>query len=158
MSRSTSLKEHLQSCWQSTAVHVLRHPLVLLGLMVVLATPPLILGTIWVLQSNAPAPADLFMQSVVKRDGALGWHQLCPSVQAQLPLATLTRQVEEQRISESGQGLTLTVDYVGSHPRPQGGEIRLYVVTAHRPHGWVGLRMYIVYTQTSGCVEDVANH
>jgi hypothetical protein len=157
MSRNTSL-EHWQSCWQSTVVHVLRHPIVPLGLVVVLATPPLILGTIWVLQSNAPAPADLFMQSVVKRDGALGWHQLCPSVQAQLPLATLTRQVEEQRISESGQDLTLTVDYVGSHPRPQGGEIRLYVVTAHRPHGWVGLRMYIVYTQTSGCVEDVENH
>src|SRR5258708_19813583 len=32
------------------------------------------------------------------------------------------------------------------------------VVRARRPHGWVGLRMYIVYTQTSGCVEDVENH
>ncbi len=158
MSRNTSLEEHLQSCWQSTVVHVLRHPIVPLGLVVVLATPPLILGTIWVIQSNAPAPADLFMQSVVKRDGALGWHQLCPSVQAQLPLATLTRQVEEQRISESGQSLTLTVDSIGSHPRPQGGEIPVHVVTARRPHGWVGLRMYIVYTQTSGCVEDVENH
>jgi hypothetical protein len=157
MSQNTSL-EHVQSCWQSTFVHVLRHPIVLLGLMAVLATPPLILGTMWVLQSNTPAPADLFMQSVVKRDGALGWHQLCPSVQAQLPLATLTRQVEEQRISEFRQSLTLTVDYVGSHPRPQGGEIRLYVVTAHRPHGWVGLRMHTVYTQASGCVEDVENH
>jgi hypothetical protein len=157
MSRNTSL-EHLQSCWQSTVVHVLRHPIVPLGLVVVLATPTLILGTIWVIQSNAPAPADLFMQSVAKRDGSLGWHQLCPSVQSQLPLATLTSQVEEQRISESRQGLTLTVDYVGSHARPQGGEIRLYVVTARRPHGWVGLRMYIVYMQASGYVEDVENH
>src|SRR5260370_34949883 len=102
MSRNTSL-EHLQSCWQSTVVHVLRHPIVPLGLVVVLATPPLIMGTIWVIQSNAPAPADLFMQSVVKRDGALGWHQLCPSEQAQLPLATLPRRVEEQRTSERGQ-------------------------------------------------------
>ncbi len=158
MSQNTSLEDHWQSCWQSTLVRVLRHPLVLLGLLVVLATPPLMLGTLWVLQSNAPAPADLFMQSVVKRDGALGWHQLCPSLQAQLPLATLTRQVEEQRISESRQSLTLTVNAIGSHPRPQGGEIRLYVVTAHRPHGWVGLRMHIVYTRASGCVEDVENH
>ena len=157
MSQNTSL-DRSRSCWQSTIVHVLRHPIVRLGLVVVLATPTLILGTMWVIQSNTPSPADLFMQSVVKRDGSLGWHQLCPSVQAQLPLATLTSQVEEQRISESRQGLKLTVDYVGSHPRPQGGEIRLYVVTAHRPHGWVGLRMYIVYTQASGCVEDVENH
>jgi hypothetical protein len=157
MSRNTSL-EHLQSYWQSTVVHVLRHPIVRLGLVVVLATPTLILGTIWVIQSNAPAPANLFMQSVVKRDGALGWHQLCPSVQAQLPLSVLANQVEQQRIAESRQGLTLTVDYVGNHPRPQGGQIRLYVVTARRPHGWVGLRMYIVYTQASGCVEDVENH
>jgi hypothetical protein len=44
------------------------------------------------------------------------------------------------------------------HARPQGGEIRLYVVTACRPHGWVGLRMYIVYMQASGCVEDGENH
>src|SRR5579859_7590359 len=133
MSRNTSL-EHLQSCWQSTVVHVLRHPIVRLGLVVVLATPTLILATIWVIQSNAPAPADLFMQSVVKRDGALGWHQLCPSVQAQLPLATLTSQVEQQRIAESRQSLTLTVDSIGSHPRPQGGQTHLYVVTARRPH------------------------
>jgi hypothetical protein len=62
MSRNTSL-EHLQSCWQSKVVHVLRHPIVPLGLVVVLATPTLILGTIWVIQSNAPAPADLCKQT-----------------------------------------------------------------------------------------------
>src|SRR6266852_8128864 len=156
MSRNTSL-EHWQSCWQSTVVHVLRHPIVPLGLVVVLATPPLILGTIWVIQSNAPAPADLFMQSVVKRDGALGWHQLCPALQAQEPLSVLTGQVEEQRIAESGQGLTLTVDYVGANSRLHGGQIRLYVVTARRSHGWAEQRTYIVYTQASGCVEDVKN-
>src|SRR6266849_9213708 len=157
MSQYTSL-ERSQNYWQSTILHILRYPIAWLGLVVVLASPTLILATNWTVQSNAPAPADLFMQSVVKRDGALGWHQLCPSVRAQLPLATLTRQVEEQRISESRQSLTLTVDSIGSHPRPQGGEIPVHVVTARRPHGWVGLRMYIVYTQTSGCVEDVENH
>lgn len=157
MSQYTSL-ERSRTCWQSTIVHVLHRPIVRLGLVVMLATPILILGINWVVQSYAPSPADLFMQSVIKRDGALGWYQLCPSVQAQLPLLVLARQVEQQRVAESRQGLTLTVDYVGSHPRPQGGQIRLYVVTARRPHGWVGLRMYIVYTQASGCVEDVENY
>ena len=32
--------------------------------------------------ANTPTPADLFMQSVVKRDAAMGWHRLCSSVQA----------------------------------------------------------------------------
>ena len=154
MSQYTSL-ERSRSCWQSTIVHVLHRPIVRLGLVVILATPILILGINWVVQSYAPSPADLFMQSVIKRDGALGWYQLCPSVQAQLPLSMLARQVEQQRVAESRQGLTLTVDYVGSHPRPQGGQIRLYVVTARRPHGWIEQRTYIVYTQASGCVEDV---
>jgi len=33
----------------------------------------------------------------------------------------------------------------------------VYVMTAHLPNGWVGQRTYIVYTQASGCVEDVKN-
>ncbi len=157
MPQYTSL-ERSRSCWQSTIVHVLHRPIVRLGLVVMLAIPILILGTTWAVQSYAPFPADLFMQSVVKRDGALGWHQLCPSVQAQLPLSVLANQVKQQHIAESRRGLTLTVDYVGAHSRPQGGQIRLYVVTAHRPHGWVEQRTYIVYTQASGCVENVENH
>src|SRR5579864_4532716 len=134
MSQNTSL-DRSRSCWQSTIVHVLRHPIVRLGLVVVLATPTLILGTMWVIQSNTPSPADLFMQSVVKRDGSLGWHQLCPSLQAEVPLALITDQAKTQHISESGQGMTLTVDYIGTHSRSQGGQIRFYVVTAHRSDG-----------------------
>ena len=157
MSQYTSL-ERSQNRWQSTIVHILRYPIAWLGLVIVLATPTLILATNWTAQVNTPTPADLFMQSVVKRDGALGWHQLCPSVQAQLPLSVLANQVKQRHIAESRRGLTLTVDYVGTHSRPQGGQIRLYVVTAHRPHGWVEQRTYIVYTQASGCVENVENH
>ncbi len=156
MSQYTSL-ERSQNYWQSTILHILRYPIAWLGLVVVLASPTLILATNWTVQSNAPAPADLFMQSVVKRDGALGWHQLCPALQAQEPLSVLTGQVEEQRIAESGQGLTLTVDFVGANSRLHGGQIRLYVVTARRSHGWAEQRTYIVYTQASGCVEDVKN-
>ena len=149
--------ERSQNRLQSTSLHVLRYPIVLIGLVVLLATLTLILGTRLAVQANTPAPADLFMQSVVKRDGTLGWHQLCPALQAQMPLSTLTSQVEEQRIAESSESLTLTMDYVGAHPQTQGGQIRVYVVTARRPTGWVGQRTYIVYTQASGCVEDIKN-
>jgi hypothetical protein len=146
----------MKSSWL-TNLRVLRYPIIWLGLVFVLATPTLVLATNWAVQSSAAAPADIFMQSVAKRDGTLGWHQLCPVLQAQEPLPVLASQVQEQRISESGQGLTLTIDYVGAHSQPQGGQIRLYVVTAHRPGGWVEQRTYIVYTQTSGCVENVKN-
>lgn len=133
-------------------------PLILwLALLGVLVTLSLLLASRWVVQSKAPVPADLFMQSVVKRDGQLGWRQLCPAMQAQLPLSALTNQLEQQRTAESRQGLRLSVDYVGAHARAQGGQLRLYVLTAHRTDGWVGQRTYIVWTQASGCVEDVNN-
>ena len=154
MSRSTTL-ERSQKRSQSTIAQVLRTPIVWLGLVGMLATPTLIVGTTHVLQHTTPAPADLFMQSVVQRDGGLGWHQLCPALQAQMPLALLASQVQQQRSAEAGQGLTFTLDYIGAHAQPQGGQIRLYVVTAHRPTGWTGQRTYVVYTQASGCVQDV---
>ena len=158
MSQNTS--ERSRNRLQSTILYVLRYPIVWIGLVILLATLTLILGIgtrLAAVQANTPAPADLFMQSVVKRNGTLGWHQLCPALQAQMPLSALASQVEEQRTAESGQGLTLTVDYVGAHPQPQGGQIRVYVVTARRPNGWVGQRTYIVYTQASGCIGDVKN-
>ncbi len=156
MSQHTSL-ERSQKRSPSTILRVLRSPIVWLALVVVLVTLSLIMRTTWAVQSATPAPADLFMQSVVKRDGTLGWHQLCPALQSQMPLRALASQVERQRIAETGQGLTLTVDYIGAHAQPQGGQIRLYVLTARRPGGWVELRTYIVYTQASGCVQDVKN-
>jgi hypothetical protein len=157
MSQNTSLEERSQNRSHFTMLHVLRYPILWLGLAVVLAISILILGTRLAVHANTPTPADLFMQSVVKRDGNLGWHQLCPALQAQEPLSALASQVQQQRLAEAAQGLTLTVDYIGAHSRSQGGEIRLYVVTAHRPNGWVGQRTYIVYTQANGCVEDVNN-
>jgi hypothetical protein len=149
--------EHSQKRAQSIIFHMLRSPIVWVVLMMVLATSTFLLATAWTIQVKTPTPADIFMQSVVKRDGSLGWHQLCSPVQAQLPLSTLASQVQKQRIAESKEGLKLTVDYIGSHARPQGGQIRVYVVTARRPDGWVGQRTYIVSTQAGGCVEDVQN-
>jgi hypothetical protein len=52
--------------------------------------------------ADTPTPADLFMQSVVKRDAAMGWHQLCSFVQSQMPLSALVGQVEKQHIVEAG--------------------------------------------------------
>lgn len=104
-----------------------------------------------------PRPADLFMQSVVQGDGQLGWHQLCPGMQAEVPLDEMRSQADTQRAGEARQGLTLTLDYVGARPRPAGGEIRVYVVTAHQHSGPTQQRTYIVLTQASGCVEDVQN-
>jgi hypothetical protein len=144
---------------QSRIVHVLRSPIVWggVGLMVILAASIFTLTTNRAVQAKTPVPADLFMQSVVKRDGALGWHQLCPAVQAQMPLSMLVSQVRKQRIAESGKGLRLTVEYIGARARTQDGQIRVYVVSARRADGWSGQRTFIVTTQASGCVEDVTN-
>lgn len=157
MLQYTSSPERSQNRSRLTIMQMLRFPIVWLGLVMVLATPTIILATTWAVQAETPVSADLFMQSVVKRDGALGWHQLCPALQAQEPLSALTSQVQQQRNAESKQGLTLTMDYIGAHARPQGGQIRMYIVTARLPNGWVAQRTYIVSTQASGCVDDVNN-
>ena len=156
MSHNTSLKRE-QTRLLSRIVPLVRAPILGLVLLVVLATASLLLISVGTAQAQAPVPADLFMQSVVKRDGQLGWQQLCAPLQAQLPLSTLTSQLEQQRSAEASQGLRLSVDYVGASARTQGGQIRFYILTAHRSDGWVGQRTYIVYTQASGCVEDVQN-
>jgi hypothetical protein len=100
-------------------------------------------------------PADRFIQSIIKDDGSLGWHQLCPSVQAQIPQGMLVQQANAQRTAMAQNGLRLTADFVGARPQPSGGELRLYVVTAHWPNGTMEQRTYSVLTQMSGCVEDV---
>src|SRR3712207_776982 len=77
-----------------------------------------------------PEPADVFMQSVVRRNGTLGWQQLCPRAQARLPLSVVQDQATAQRMAEAGVGITLSLDFLGSRPLPDGGEIRFYLVTA----------------------------
>ena len=102
-------------------------------------------------------PADRFMQSIVTDDGALGWNQLCPSIQAQLPIGELIQQADAQRALIAQQGIHLTVKFVGSNPQQGGGALRVYEVTAHWPTGRRELRTFNVLTQPSGCVEDVTN-
>jgi hypothetical protein len=105
--------------------------------------------------ASTPAPADLFMQSVATEDGALGWQQLCPALQSQLPRDVLEQQTAMQRAASAQQGLTLTVEHLGDRPRPAGGQVRTYLATAKSADGSVGQKTYVVTTESSGCVESV---
>jgi hypothetical protein len=136
---------------------LLRRPIVVVNAVLLAAV---IGATGWRLSASptvasGPPPADLFMQSVATEDGDLGWDQLCPSLQGQLPRQALEQQATTQRTSRTQQGVTLTVDFVGDRPRPAGGEVRIYVATAHGTDGAAGQKTYVVQTQPSGCVESV---
>ena len=100
-------------------------------------------------------PADLFMQSIATEDGDLGWKQLCPSLQNELPRDVLEQQTVRQRSAQIQDGVTLTIDHVGDRARPTGGEVHFYVATAHSADGSTGQKTYVVMTQASGCVESV---
>jgi hypothetical protein len=100
-------------------------------------------------------PADRFMQSVVTQDGALGWRQLCPSMQKVLTLDTMVQQANVQRADLAQHGVRLTVAPVATLPQQDGVVSHVYVVTAHSPGGAAQTRTFNVLTQPSGCVEDV---
>lgn len=133
-----------------------RHPVVVLGIVLLVAAGP-VLWQVRVHSTGSPAaaPAELFMQSVATLDGDLGWNQLCPAVQAQVPRALVLEQTGAQRLAASEQGMTLSIDHVGDRARASGGQIRFYVATAHSADGSVGQKTYIIKTQASGCVESV---
>jgi hypothetical protein len=106
--------------------------------------------------SATPAsPADRFIRSIVIGDGALGWRQLCPSVQAELPLNVIEQQANAQRLAMAKQGVWLTSKPVGTHPQHDGGVTHVYMVTAHWRSGATQSLTFTVFTQSSGCVEDV---
>ena len=107
-------------------------------------------------QAGQQTPADLFIQSVVQRDANLGWHQLCPTLQQQVSLPDLITQVQRQHSADTQLNITLSAEYIGNHSRAQGGEVRVYLVSAHRPNGWIAQRTYVILTQKNGCVEDIS--
>jgi len=106
--------------------------------------------------ANAATPADLFMQSIATEDGDLGWHQLCPELQQQLPHDVLVQQSASQRTLQASQGLSLSVEPVGDRPTPSGGRVHVYVATTHGADGAIGQKVYSVTTRASGCVESVS--
>jgi hypothetical protein len=95
------------------------------------------------------------MQSLVTEDGALGWRQLCPNIQAQLPQDALVQQADAMRAAAVREGVWLTAQRVDTQSQPSGGEAHVYRVTMHWPNGATQQRTYSVLTQSSGCVEDV---
>jgi hypothetical protein len=133
-----------------------RHPLLLVNIALVLMVAAIGLsrGT-GLATGNSSTPADLFMQSIATEDGDLGWAQLCPEMQNQLPREVLEQQTRAQRTLQQQQSLTLTVEHVGDRARPTGGEIRIYVATVHDADGASGQKTYVIKTQPSGCVEAV---
>jgi hypothetical protein len=133
-----------------------RHPLLLVNAVLLLLV--ITLG-IWrganVVRANSQLPADLFKQSIASEDGGLGWSQLCPALQQELPRETLEQLTATQRSMASEKGVTLTVEHVGDRARPNGGEIRFYVATLHSADGAIGQKTYVITTQASGCVESI---
>ena len=129
-------------------------PLLLAGVVgsVVLFTRPQAQGA-----APATVPADRFIQSIVTDDGALGWHQLCPDIQARLSIDALVQQANAQRAAVAQQHVRLTMKFVGTQPQQGGGEQRVYLLTAYWPNGMSQQRTFTVLTQPSGCVEDVQN-
>jgi hypothetical protein len=103
----------------------------------------------------AASPADAFMRSVVSRDGALGWQQLCSDLQHQIARDELRRQAGAQHASEAARGLTLSFDPMAVRSLPQGGEAHVYQVTAHLQDGHQEQRTYVVRTGPGGCVEEI---
>jgi hypothetical protein len=133
-----------------------RHPVVLLNTVLLL-----LVGTAaaWrtsdVLHPGDPSPADLFIQSIVTEDGALGWQQLCPSLQQEVPRYVLQDMATTQRAISSAQGVALTVEHIADRARPGGGEIRFYLGTLRAADGSQGQKTYIITTQANGCVDNV---
>jgi hypothetical protein len=105
--------------------------------------------------SLSTSPSGRFILSIVHEDGALGWHQLCPSIQVQLPLNELKQEADAERAAMAQQGMWLTAQPMGTRPQNDGGVAHLYMVTAHSRSGATQSRKFIVFTQPSGCVEDV---
>jgi len=106
--------------------------------------------------ARATVPADAFMQSVATRDGRLGWQQLCPEAQAALPLSELVQQTDALRAADQATGYNVSMTFMKSLPRPEGGERRLYLATARRAGSSELIqRTFVVRTQSNGCVEGV---
>src|SRR5207237_8760944 len=89
----------LQKRFQPLILHMLRAPIMWVCLVVVLAIPTFILVTNRAVLANTPTPADLFIQSAVKRDAARGGHHLCSSVGAQVAIAAFVSPVGMERVS-----------------------------------------------------------
>ena len=132
-----------------------RHPLVVLNALLVVGLGAAGAWRAVDLTQVVPVPADLFMQSVATEDADLGWRQLCPTLQNELPRDVLEQNTLAQRTLQAQQGVTLTIEHVGDRPRPMGGQVRFYIATARGADGATGQKTYAIRTQPNGCVESI---
>jgi hypothetical protein len=100
-----------------------------------------------------PQPADTFMHSVAVRDGELGWAQLCPEAQLELPLEELVQHTTALRAADSAYQVNVTMEFVRAEPRPEGGERRFYLASARQFGALMVQQTFVVRTRASGCVE-----
>jgi hypothetical protein len=103
----------------------------------------------------ASTRADLFMKSVEVRDGALGWRQLCPDLQSQIPESAVVSAARAQKAAEVGQVRSLRSELLGSRTLKSGEQLRLYLLTADLVGGTQVARLYVLHTQADGCVHAV---
>ena len=82
--------------------------------------------------------------------------QLCPDVQAVLPLTVLDEQTASLRALDASSGISVSVRFVAAQTRTGGGEARVYLATAHWPDGTTMDRTFTLTTQSNGCVEDIS--
>jgi hypothetical protein len=99
--------------------------------------------------------ADIFMHALMTRNGQLAWQQLCSDLQRKLPASALMNLANAQGAAGANPGVKVGLDYVGSHVWSAGGEIRVYVITAHWPSGEDVRALYVLRTQASGCIDGI---
>jgi hypothetical protein len=95
------------------------------------------------------------MRSVEVRDGALGWRQLCPDLQNQIPETAVKSAANAQKAAEVGRVRSLRSDPVGMRKLRSGDQLRLYLLTADMVGGAQASRLYVLHTRADGCVHDV---
>jgi hypothetical protein len=125
----------------------------LVGSSVVLAIVVYLTHASLPVRAAGEPPADTFMHSVAIRDGRLGWQQLCPGAQGELPIDVLVQQTDALRAADAATGISVRINFVGADPRPEGGERRTYLATAWQLGAPLTQKTFVVRTQPNGCVE-----
>ena len=95
------------------------------------------------------------MQSVARRDGRQVWLQLCPDAQRELPVDQLIEETDALRTADSVYDITVSMDFIRTEARPEGGERRTYIASARHSGALLIQKTFVVRTQANGCVEAI---
>jgi hypothetical protein len=100
------------------------------------------------------APGDVYMQALLTQNMQLAWKQLCPAVQQEMPASDLANPIDALRANAANKNVRLDVMFVGARPWNAGGEIRIYAITAQGASGTDIRALYVLHTETNGCVDS----